>query len=93
MENGRDLYLSNLMRNYGYGAYKNEGTAEKEKPSEYKLSLTKNLPINLVIGEKKARIFVNNNCDIIFEYDERTCYYSEVKNKFIAKFTITNDIP
>lgn len=91
METGRDLYLTNLSRKYGYGSYKNEGSPEKEKPSEYKLSLTKNLPVNLVAGEAKARIFVNENCDIIFERDGKTCYYSEIRNKYIAKFSIQKD--
>ena len=80
-----DLYAHNILRPYGEG--EEYVKKEKEKPSEHKLSLTKNLPVDL-IGPYPSSIFVNENCDIIFKTPRGSRYYDSVPNKLIAKFKI-----
>lgn len=78
-----DLYAHSILRSYGKG--EDYIKKEKEKPSEHKLSLTKNLPVDL-IGPYPCSVFVNENCDIIFKTPRGTRYYSDVPNKLIEKF-------
>src|SRR3990167_5288918 len=54
-----DLYAHNILRPYGEG--EEYIKKEKEKPSEHKLSLTKNLPVDL-IGPYPSSIFVYDYC-------------------------------
>lgn len=82
-----DVYANNLLRHYGYEKKNDYIRKEKEQPSEHKMSLTKNLPIELD-GPYEASIFVNNNCDIIFKTIKGTVYYDTISNKEIAKFKI-----
>ncbi len=76
-------YAKNVLRSYGRG--EEYIRKEKEQPSEHKMALTKNLPVNLE-GPYPASIFVNENCDIIFKTPRGTVYYDTISNKLIAKF-------
>jgi hypothetical protein len=78
-------YANNTLRSYGKG--EEYIRKEKEKPSEHKMALTKNLPVNLE-GPYPCSIFVNENCDIIFKTPRGTRYYGDVPNKLIAKFKV-----
>lgn len=77
------------MRSY-QGKKKDHQPSKRDKPSEYKVSLVKNLPVNLD-GPIPARIYINDNCDIIFKTENSSCYYGDVTNSFISQFTIKKE--
>lgn len=81
----RDLYFEGLGRKYGYGPTDYQPPSS-EIPSTYKMSLIKSLPVNLS-GPLPAKIYINKNCDIVFETEKMKCYYSDVSNEYIEQFS------
>lgn len=80
------------MRTYSSGKPQNLYRKERAKPSKYKLSLCSTLPTEIrhKLSGKVALIFCNENCDIIFKMEDKSCYYNDISNKHLEEFEIVH---